>query len=97
VQKPGFVQLCTMAKAKISKKESQPLDEYQKTFKIIGTRITELRRKAGFSSAEKFSNEHEFDRRTYGQWENGKPMSMLSIIRIAEAHGITLGEFFKGL
>lgn len=86
-----------MAKGITGNKTGENLDDFEKEFKRIGIRLKQLRRAAGFTSAEKFSNEYGFDRRTYQQWEGGKPMSIHSAIRLAMAHKISLSELFKGI
>jgi hypothetical protein len=65
--------------------------------KKIGDRLRELRVKAGFKSAEAFSNEHDIPRVQYGRIERGVNFKIATLIRVLEAHKITFEEFFKGL
>lgn len=63
----------------------------------IGTRIKDLRLKRKLSQ-EKFSHLCELDRTYIASIENGKRnVSIVNIQKIAEALGVSLAEFFKGL
>ena len=64
--------------------------------KKIGSRIKQLRLKAGYTSAEKFAYEHEISRAQYARYERGVDMQISSLLKITTAHNITLLEFFKG-
>lgn len=61
----------------------------------IGARIISLRKKAGHTSAEKFAFEHEISRAQYSGYEKGADMRISSLLRILDAHGITMPEFFS--
>ena len=64
----------------------------------IGARFRRLRKEKGFSSAEKFANQNDFSRPTYGKYEQGKPnlnVELDTLIRLCESYGITLREFWS--
>lgn len=80
------------AKGKASK-----LDNDQLLYEKIGKRIKALRLAAGYTNAEKFAFEHEITRSQYANWEKGQDMKVSSLNRIAQAHGITIQDFFAGI
>lgn len=65
--------------------------------KKIGTHIKQLRIKAGYSSLEKFAYEFEISRTQYARYERGEDMRISSLMKVLEGHGMTLGEFFRGI
>lgn len=65
--------------------------------KTIGERIKQLRKKAGYSSLEKFAYEYEINRTQYARYERGEDMRISSLMKVLAAHNMTLGEFFKGI
>lgn len=82
---------------KKNNKSIESLDEIQLNYKKIGTRIKQLRVKAGYSSAEKFAYEYEISRTQYARYELGVDMQISSLLKITAAHQMTLHEFFKGV
>jgi transcriptional regulator with XRE-family HTH domain len=82
---------------KSSKKTLQPLDEYQSHYKKIGSRLKQLRLKAGYSAADKFAYEHDVHPAQYTRYERGVDMRISSLIKILAIHKLTLQEFFKGV
>lgn len=85
-----------MATKKVNK-STRSLDENQEIIKKIGERIKQLRKKAGYSSLEKFSYEYEINRTQYARYERGEDMRISSLMKVLAAHEMTLGEFFKGI
>lgn len=64
----------------------------------ISKRLKEIRIERGYTSYEKFANEHDLDRKQYWRIEeNETNFTINSLLRILNIHGITLEEFFKGL
>jgi hypothetical protein len=95
--KMDIVQFCTMSGKKNNRKKIEPLDENQHTYEKIGNHIKGLRLAAGYSNAEKFAFEHKITRSQYANWEKGQDMKVSSLLRITQAHMITLQEFFAGV
>jgi len=62
---------------------------------LLGARITAIRKAAGFTSAERFAFEHDISRSQYSDYEKGADLLFSSLLRILDAHGITLAEFFS--
>ena len=60
----------------------------------LGDRIKSLRLSKGFTNAEKFAYEHNISRSQYAQYENGKDLRFSSLLKLTQAFGITLEEFF---
>ena len=67
----------------------------EKQIKNLGKRIEELRKKKGYTNYEVFSYEHGLARSQYGLYERGSDMTFSSILKIVEAHGMTIKEFFS--
>ena len=73
--------------AKHDKKTEQKLDQ-------LGARIKALRIAAGYTNYEKFSYEHDISRSQFGRYENGQDMKFSSLLKVLDALGIPLAEFF---
>jgi transcriptional regulator with XRE-family HTH domain len=72
----------------------KPLDA-EKELKEVGARLKYLRLKAGYTSAETFSNQHDLSRSLYGKYENAKKdMQFTTLVKLVNCHGLTLEEFF---
>lgn len=67
-------------------------DEY---LKRLGARIKKLRIEQGYSNYETFAYEHDISRAQFGRYENGQDLRMSSLLKITNAFGITLQEFFS--
>ena len=64
----------------------------------LGQRIRELRIKQGFDSQDAFSEFLGLHRTVIGFWETGrKDLRLSTLIRVAEALGVTLSELLAGL
>ena len=61
----------------------------------IGAHIRSLRLRKGYSSAEIFAYEHNLNRVSYWRMEKGSNITLKSLIRILDIHGISLKEFFE--
>jgi transcriptional regulator with XRE-family HTH domain len=73
------------------------LKENQLPYQKIANRIKQLRIKAGYSAAEKFAYEYEISRAQYARYELGTDMCISTLLKITNAHKMTLHEFFKGV
>ena len=74
--------------------EKQTLTD-KEILKRLGKRITELRKAKGYNNHEKFANAHDLNRPQYWSYEKGANLTFLSLLKITEALGVTLEEFFK--
>lgn len=63
----------------------------------IGNRVRSLRKANTNLSAEDFANEKGFDRVQYSRIENGANITMKTLLKVVDAHNMTLKEFFSDL
>ncbi|MGN6418279.1 MAG: helix-turn-helix domain-containing protein [Pseudobacter sp.] len=64
--------------------------------KWFGTRCVSLRKKIGYTSADKFAYEKGFERAQWGKIERGKTnVQMLTFMRICRALEVTPEKFFS--
>ena len=61
----------------------------------LGARIKSYRLAQGYTNAEKYAYEHGISRSQYSQYELGKDLRFSSLIKLTQAFGITLEEFFS--
>lgn len=77
------------------KKKSQILEDSR--LAEIGNRVRTLRKANTNLSAEDFANEKGFDRVQYSRIENGANITMKTLLKVVDAHNMTLKEFFSNL
>jgi hypothetical protein len=82
------------SKGKPQKKAVQIGLDTEDQLKKLGNRIKQLRIKAGYTSYEYFAYEHDFSRAQFGRYENGQDLRFTSLVKIVNAFGLTLEEFF---
>ena len=82
-------------KGKDKKRPVKPELTTEAGLKKLGKRIKDLRVKAGYSSYEYFAYEHNISRAQMGRYENGQDLRFSSLIKLVNAFGITLEEFFS--
>lgn len=76
----------------------QPLtQEERKKLKAIANRIKELRIKKGYSSYDHFAWENKLSKATYANAEQGKNITLATLMRILKVHDMSIEEFFVGL
>ena len=63
----------------------------------IANKIRQLRIDAGYTSHENFAWDHELSRVQYGTIETGANITMKTLLKIIDIHGLTLSEFFHDL
>jgi transcriptional regulator with XRE-family HTH domain len=73
-------------------KEDQPMQD--KVAKL-GQRIRSIRLSKGYTNAEKFAYEHNISRSQYAQYESGKDLRFSSLVKLTQAFGMTMEEFFS--
>lgn len=62
---------------------------------LLGKRIVQLRKKAGYTSQETFAYDAEIPRALYGRFEKGANMTITSLYKIVQQHNISFEEFFS--
>jgi len=67
---------------------------HQLKLKQLGKVLRELRIRKGYTSAENFSFDHNFNRTNYWRWEKGQNMTLKNVFKICEIHQIQISEFF---
>lgn len=64
----------------------------------IGLKLTELRKKSGYSSHEDFAFDHDIPRVQYWRIEKGKTnLTLKSLVKLLSIHKLTVEEFFSTL
>lgn len=79
----------------MNKKKSQISEDSR--LAEIGNRVRALRKANTNLSAEDFANEKGFDRVQYSRIENGANVTMKTLLKVVDAHNMTLKEFFCNL
>lgn len=67
---------------------------YDKTSKEIGDKLRTIRIAKGYTSYENFALENDIDRKQYWRIENGQNLTLKSLIKILDIHGLSLKKFF---
>lgn len=78
-------------------KQTKSLKKNDDRIKKICSRIKQLRIDAGYTSLEKFAYEFDINRTQYARYERGEDMRISSLLKVLDAHGVTLEEFFRGV
>lgn len=60
----------------------------------IAKRLIYLRKNAGYKSYETFAFDHGIARQQYWRLERGENFTIKSLLKVLEAHQITIEEFF---
>ena len=68
------------------------MKELDPRIKKISERIRQLRIDAGYTSYETFANEKNLPRMQYWRAETGANLTLQTLLKIADAHGIGLSE-----
>ena len=79
---------------KNAKKKPVELDA-EAVLQQLGNRIKNLRIKEGYTSYEYFAYEHDIPRAQFGRYEKGQDLRLSSLIKVINAFGMTLEEFFS--
>lgn len=78
--------------AKQTKKDEKKLDS--RIIKIA-KELEKIRKEKGYTSYENFAIEHGISRMQYWRMEKGTNFQFESLLKILDAHEISLSEFFK--
>lgn len=90
----NLIDLFYPMKSKGSKSSKSAELNTEDQLKKLGDRIKDLRQKKGYTSYEYFAYEHNFSRAQFGRYEKGQDLRFSSLVRIANAFGMSLPEFF---
>lgn len=81
--------------AKGKKNPHLPVLDTEEQLKKLGERIKSLRIQKGYTSYEYFAYEHGISRAQFGRYEQGQDLRFSSLVKLANAFGMTLAEFFS--
>jgi len=70
-------------------------EETEKELSKLGDRIKQLRIKKGYTSYEIFAFENGINRAQFGRYERGEDLRYSSLLKVCNALGITVKEFFS--
>lgn len=73
---------------------SRYIENEETLFTLLGKRIMELRKKAGYTSYETFAFDVDIPTGLYWGYERGANLHIKSLYRILKFHKITFTEFF---
>jgi transcriptional regulator with XRE-family HTH domain len=76
-------------------KEQKGQDELDPRIIQIAEKLRELRIKKGYSNHEFFAWDNEINRVQYWKVEKGSNITIKTLLKILDIHGISLSEFFK--
>lgn len=66
-----------------------------KQLENLGNRLKQVRKEKGYTNYEQFAYQNGFNRVQYGRYENGANISFKTLVKIIDAFGMTLEEFFS--
>jgi transcriptional regulator with XRE-family HTH domain len=67
----------------------------EKEFLKVGERIKQLRIEKGYTSYEIFAFESGINRTQFGRYERGEDLRYSSLLKVCDALGVTIKEFFS--
>jgi hypothetical protein len=67
----------------------------KKLYISLGKRITDLRKRAGYTSRETFDYDANLPRAQYGRYEQGVNLTINSLSKIVSHHKMSFKEFFE--
>jgi len=67
------------------------------SLKAIGKKLREMRIKAGYKSYEHFAWDNDLNRQTVERAEQGKNISIKTLISILKVHKTPLNKFFEDI
>jgi transcriptional regulator with XRE-family HTH domain len=76
-------------------KESKK-NQYDDQLLSLGQGLKKLRKERGYSNYHKLAYDMDMIHSQYGAYENGKNLTMLTLLKILDFHKITLKDFVNG-
>ena len=70
-------------------------EDLKEDLQKLAARIKQLRIKKGYSNYENFAFDHDIPRAQFGRYENGQDLRYSSLIKVIDALGVSLEEFFS--
>ena len=78
----------------MAKKETLKNKELDHRIIQVANKLESIRKDKGYTSYENFAIEHGISRMQYWRMEKGTNFTFESLLKILDAHGMTLDEFF---
>ena len=75
--------------------EKKKEKEISRDIEKLANRIKSLRIQKGYTNYESFAFEHDIPRAQYGRYEKGEDLRYSSLIKVINALGVSLKEFFS--
>ncbi|MCK8479065.1 helix-turn-helix domain-containing protein [Psychroserpens algicola] len=79
----------------MAKKKKEEKNKLDPRITDIAKRLERIRKEKGYTSYENFAIEHNISRMQYWRMEKGTNFTFESLLKILDAHKISLKEFFK--
>ena len=70
-------------------------ERIEQEFSKLGNRIKQLRVRRGYTSYEIFAFENGINRAQFGRYERGEDLRYSSLLKVCDALGVTIKEFFS--
>ncbi|WP_452597580.1 helix-turn-helix domain-containing protein [Pontimicrobium sp. MEBiC01747] len=80
----------------MAKKSSTKKTEIDNRIVKVAKKLEQMRKDAGYTSYENFAIDKGISRMQYWRMEKGTNFTFESLLKILDAHGVSLGEFFEG-
>lgn len=80
---------------KSNKETAKQQESKEEALQKLAKRIKQLRIERGYTSYEYFAYEHNISRAQFGRYERGEDLRFSSLLKVSNALGVTLEEFFK--
>lgn len=71
--------------------------ELDKRIILISNKLEKMRKDAGYTSYENFAIEHGISRMQYWRMEKGSNFTFESLLKILDAHKISVSDFFNDI
>lgn len=81
----------------MAKKSSTKKTEIDNRIVKVAKKLEQMRKDAGYTSYENFAIDKGISRMQYWRMEKGTNFTFESLLKILDAHGMSLGEFFGSL
>lgn len=82
-------------KGKLKKVKDAQAKELDPRITAIAAKLEQVRIEKGYTSYENFAIEHGISRMQYWRMEKGSNFTFASLLKILDAHGMSMAEFFE--
>lgn len=78
-------------------KKDKPKKELDSRIVLVANKLERMRVEKGYTSYENFAIDHGISRMQYWRMEKGTNFTFESILKILDAHKMTLNDFFSDI